>query len=381
MDFSKLTRYLDDLQETVGMPMGDCRIMKDHEEIYRHSFGYADLQRTVPIGAQHLYRLFSATKVITMTAVMQLIEQGKISLTDELDRFLPEFATMQVAEGDRVLPAKKKIRICDLMTMTAGFSYDTDDPNIRRVVKESGGRAGTREIVSALAKTPLLFEPGTHWSYSLCHDVLAAVVETVSGMRFSDYLQKNIFGPLGAKDLYFRWKDDEKIRSRVAAIYMATDGEPPFVKDDGTMSDCYIFTENYESGGAGLVASVNSYSLIADALSCGGLGKSGERILKEESVAMFTRPYPVSEVCRSDFGGFNRTGYDYGLGVRVMVDNSFAKSPVGEFGWDGAAGAFVLMDTENKLSVFYAEHVLGYPYNYDVIHPTLRDLVYEGLNK
>ncbi len=380
MDFGKLTDYLDSLQTEYGMPMGDLKIMKEHEEIFRHRFGYTDYERTASPSDQTMYRLYSATKVITMTAVMQLIEQGKLALTDALENYLPEYGNMSVEEGERVVSAKKKIRICDLMTMTAGFSYDTSDPNVLRAVKESGGNAGTREIIKALSSTPLLFEPGTHWNYSLCHDVLAAVVEVISGMRFSEYLEKNVFSPLGAKDYTFRWKGSDK-EERIADIYSATLGRPPFVRAAAADKDCYAFSGNYESGGAGLIASVDTYSLVADALSCGGIGKTGKRILQEETVALFTKPYPVDEACRVDFGGFERTGYEYGLGVRVMVDNSHARSPIGEFGWDGAAGAYVLIDMANRISVFYAEHVLGFPDNYDVIHPRIRDLVYEGFNK
>lgn len=391
-DFSKLGQYLDSLQDLYGMPMGDLCIMQDHEVIYRHSYGYADLARKVPVGKDHLYRLYSATKPITMTAVLQLIERGKLGFDDLLKDYLPEYEKMTVADDfamesygnvvgqASVHPARNAIRIIDLMTMTAGFSYDTADPNIAKLVKESGGTATTREIIAALAKTPLLYEPGTRWCYSLSHDVLAAVVEVVSGMRFSDYLRTQIFEPLGAGDFYFHTEDDPETAARICDIYQGVNDRPPFVEAEKSYRDQYCFTPHYDSGGAGLIASVDAYSLFADALACKGTGRSGQQILSPDLVAGFSRAYTLSGAIRDDFDRLNRTGYEYGLGVRVLVDDSRAKSPVGEFGWDGAAGAYVLIDTKHRLSAFYAEHVLGFSDNYDVIHPQIRDLIYEGLS-
>lgn len=390
MNFSKLTQYLDSLQTEYAMPMGDLKIMQDHETIYRHRFGNADFAGKKPLADDSLYRLYSATKLITMVAVLQLYERGKISLTDPLSKYLPAYAHVRVADDFDVVPygnvvgsapshfAQNPIRLIDLMTMSAGFSYDTFDPNIRECVEMSNGNAGTGEIIAALAKTPLMYEPGTRWNYSLAHDVLAAVVETVSEMRFSDYLKTNIFEPLGALDFTFR-PEDPAYKDRICDIYESIEDTFPFVKADPAHRDTYCFTSAYESGGAGLIGSVESYSLITDALACGGEGKGGVRILKPETVAMFEKPYTTSGQLKQDFDELNRTGYAYGLGVRVLVDDAHSKSPVGEFGWDGAAGAYALVDTKNRLSFFYAEHVLSFGDNYYVIHPKIRDLVYTCL--
>ena len=135
-------------------------------------------------------------------------------------------------------------------------------------------------------------------------------------------------------------------------------------------------TERYESGGAGLVGTVDAYSTFIDALCNGGVGANGCRILSEESVRMFMVPYTTGQMS-ADFAVTGKTGYEYGLGVRVLVDGTVSKSPVGEFGWDGAAGAYVLVDPVNKISIFYAQHVVGYPKAFSEIHPVIRDLAYE----
>ena len=139
-----------------------------------------------------------------------------------------------------------------------------------------------------------------------------------------------------------------------------------------------MFTPNYESGGAGLIGSVEDYIRLADALACGGVSADGYRVLSMESIDRM-RQDQLTGASRADFLQFNRRGYSYALGVRTMVDNRAARSSVGEFGWDGAAGAWVMMDTQRRLSAYYGQHVLGCRYSYDVIHPKLRDMIYEGL--
>lgn len=392
MNFTKLDDFMKKLEEQYKVPMADIKITKGHETIYRSSYGYADLDKKIPLNDKNLFRLYSCSKVITMTAVMQLIERGQLRFHDRLSDYLPEYDKIKVINefdleafgnvaGDAPCHiAHNDIKIIDLMTMSAGFSYDTQDPNIQAAIKESNGLADTRTILKALAKTPLLYEPGTHFVYSLAHDVLVGVVEVVSGMKYSEYLKKNIFEPLGIEDFYFYVKGVKGVEERVCDIYTAIgDGKAPFVEATEERYSTYCFTKNYESGGAGLIGSVDAYSRLAEALACGGVGRTGKQILKPETIDLFRYPYASSGALKDDFALFNRTGYQYGLGVRVMVDNKKAKSPIGEFGWDGAAGAFVLVDTEKELSVFYAQHVLDHGEVYDVIHPSLRDVIYECL--
>ena len=388
MNFDKLTEYLDSLEQEYGIPASDCKITRGYDDVYRHMTGYADYEKTKPIDGNTIYRLFSATKVVTMTAVMQQIERGKLSLYDEVRKYLPEFGQMKVADHfeigfpikwpkstDACHYAHQTIRIIDLMTMTGGMSYDTDSKEERKIREDTGNQATTREVMKAIAKMPLVYEPGTRYCYSLGHDVLAAVVEVVSGERYSEYLKKNIFNPLGIKDFYFHPKR-EGISERLCALHMGVFGTDNIVPDNGQLSAGFQITENYESGGAGLYGTVDAYSCFIEALCNGGVGKNGSRILSEESVKMFTVPYTTGQMSR-DFALTGKVGYEYGLGVRVLVDNRYSRSPVGEFGWDGAAGAFVLVDPIHNVSIFYAQHVVGFPKAFSEIHPKLRDIAYE----
>ena len=389
MNFDKLTHYIDSLEKEYGIHAADCKITKDHQMVYRHMAGYADYDNKVPLSENNLFRLFSATKVITMTAVLQLVERGKLFLYDEVRQYLPEFDRLLVADSfefkfpltwpvreDKCHLANNSIRIIDLMTMTAGLSYDTDARELMEIKRSSNNQATTREVVARIAKLPLTYEPRTRWGYGLGHDVLAAVIEVVSGMKFSDYLNKNICAPLGIKDFGFSWKGEAA--ERVCALYMGVFGTDDIVPDDGVRSDTFKITDNYESGGAGLVGTVDAYSTVIDALCNGGLSADGTRILGSEMIELLTREYTQGRM-REDFQMTGKKGYGYGLGVRVLTDKVASRTPVGEFGWDGAAGAYVVVDPFNHISIFYAQHVMGFPRAYSEIHPTIRDLAYEAM--
>ncbi len=389
MNFDQLTEYIDSLNKEYGIPAADCKITRGHEVVYRHMTGYSDFEGTTPITENTLYRLFSATKIVTMTAVMQQIERGNLRLNDEVRTYLPEFDIMMVADEfkfefplhwptleDKCHHAHNTIRIIDLMSMTAGLSYNTGSKELMELKKKSNNQASTREVIAEMAKMPLVYEPGTRFSYSLGHDVLAAVVELVSGQKFSTYVKDNIFEPLGIKDFYFHWEDNQSLSDRICAMYMGVFGTDELKPDDGAMSGGFKITANYESGGAGLAGTVDAYSTFIDALCNGGVGVSGARILSEASVKMFTIPYTTGQMSE-DFAFAGKVGYEYGLGVRVLVDDKASKSPVGEFGWDGAAGAFALIDPVNHISIFYAQHIIGFPKVYHEIHPKLRDIAYE----
>ncbi len=388
MDFHLLQQYLDSLNEEYGIPALDVIVTKDHETVYRHMVGFADGQGKRPVSNRDFYLMYSCTKLITMTAMMQLIEAGKASLYDPVSRFLPEWEYMTVIDadwktkGDQFSPglrepahfAKNRVRIIDCMSMTAGLTYDLRSEGIRALLEKKPD-ATTREVIGALAKMPLLFEPGTRYHYSLGHDVIAAVIEVISGERFSDYLDKHIFKPLGIVDLTCHMTEEQ--RSRLSALYRF-DPETKAMKEIGDDMPRFMLTPNYESGGAALAGTAEAYAAVVEALANGGVGRNGCRILKEESVMLFTHSVLTGEAIK-DFRVGRFLEYSYGLGVRVKSEQIIGQSPVGEFGWDGAAGGYAVVDPFNHVGIFYVEHILNFFEGYSVIHPRVRDLVYKGL--
>ena len=184
MDFSRLTAYLDSLA-TVGVPGCDLAVYRDHEQVYRHAAGHRDARKEQPMRGDETYCLYSCTKVFTTCAAMQLIGEGRLSLDDPVSDYLPAYGHLTVRDGEAVRPAKRVMTVRHLMSLQSGLDYDLATPAMQKVMAETGGLATTRQLVDARAQDPLCFEPGTDFLYSTSHDVLAAVIEVVSGQSFS----------------------------------------------------------------------------------------------------------------------------------------------------------------------------------------------------
>jgi len=372
---SDLTKFLNSLEES-GIPGCDCVVYHNHKPVYRYMTGYADAGKTRPITEDTTYCMYSVSKLLTCTAVMQLVERGRIGLDDPVFEYLPEYSSLYVKDGSEVRPAKNVMTIRHLLTMQSGLNYNMAAQSILKVVKETNRQASTRQVIKALAEEPLDFEPGTHFQYSLSHDVLGAVIEEASGILFDKYLQEYIFDPLGMKDTGFDFTPERKARMSEQFAYRSESRtSKPTVMDNR-----YVITDNYKSGGAGLISTVNDLILFLDAMCNDGTSSNGYQVLTPKSINLM-KTDQLHEVSKKDFANFRRPGYSYGLGVRTLVEkeNSGARSPIGEFGWDGAAGAYALIDTKNKLAIFYAQHVLYCDYAYQTVHPKIRDLTYEML--
>jgi len=373
MNFKKITDYLDSL-DAEGIPSVDCMIYKNHELVYRYFNGYADAAKTKKMKGNELYLMFSATKLITMTAALQLVEQKKLDLDKPVSDYLPAYAELKVQKDGQVVPAQNPMLVRHLLSMQSGLDYDLNRSGIMRVLKEKGQQATTQELVNAFIESPLKFEPGEHFEYSLSHDVVGAIIEVVSGMSLEEYFAQNIFKPLEMNDTHFAKPLNEN--ERLVTQYMY-DNEK-HVSNEMELSCNYQLSENYESGGAGLISCVEDYGKFADMLACGGVSAKGIRVLKEETIELM-RTNMLGQNQREDIAKkMGRVGYGYGCGVQVLLepDKCNAKAPIGVFGWDGAAGAFVMMDPHNHIAIVYAQHVRGCGYAYSTIHPALRDLLY-----
>ncbi|MBE5787700.1 MAG: beta-lactamase family protein [Clostridiales bacterium] len=376
MAFEKLTAYLDSLSQ-VGTPGCDLIVYRDHEQIYRHFSGFRNHEKTAPMQGNETFCIYSCSKVFTTCAMMQLIGDGKIGLDDPVSDYLPAYGAVNVQDGENVRPAQKVMTIRHLMSMQGGLDYDLNFA-FREVEKEKPlSEATTREIMDAMAKKPLGFDPGTDYCYSLCHDVLGAVIEVVTGQKFSDYVQEHIFSPLGLKRIGYHLNGDLAGDMCPMYIYQPETNDHRLVAKVAT---AYPNAPLYESGGAGVISDVESCIRFADALSCQGKGWNGGEILNADLIHLWTG----DQLCPKGLMAFDPVkralGYKYGLGVRVRVDNTVGKKgPLTEFGWDGATGTWLFIDPVNHISAFYAQHVHNHAHAFRVIHPTLQQLIYEEL--
>ncbi len=340
--FERLTQHLDQFLEA-GIPGYDCIVYHKGKCVYRHWSGYTDLKKTSPMTGKELYNIYSCSKPITCTAVLQLAETGKLGLHDLVSDYLPEYARMQVRTESGTKDAQTPITIYHLLCMTAGLTYDCATPNLLSCIEAQKDGCPTRDVIRALAKEPLAFEPGERWEYSLCHDVLAAVVEVVSGQRFSTYVKTHIFDVLGMKDTTYRV--DEQILDKLCPQF-TYNTESNSVEECGKAA-IYRFGPEYESGGAGCVSTVEDYIKFLEALRLGNI------ILSEEMTCQMATNQ-LTDTQRSSFWMDN---YGYGLGVRCPLGSN----EITDFGWSGAAGAYLMIDRENEMTLFYAQQVLGAP--------------------
>ena len=189
MDFQKLKQFMDRLTEE-KVPGNAICVYQDGKRVFDYASGYADLETHTPMTGRELLNIYSCSKLTTVTAALQLYEQGVFLLTDPLSEYMPEFRQMDVCTEDgHCEKAKNPITIGNLFSMTAGFNYDIGLLNTEELREQTGGRFDTETVVRSLAKQPLCFEPGTRWQYSLCHDVLAGLVCVLTGKPFRVYVQ------------------------------------------------------------------------------------------------------------------------------------------------------------------------------------------------
>ncbi len=390
MNFSNVKNFMNRLTSW-RIPGNTIRIYKDGKEVLNYSSGYENVAAGRKMRGTELFNIHSCSKPITMIAALQLYEQGHFLMDEPLHYFIPEFKTMYVKCGNGVKKAENDITLMHLFTMTSGLDYSVDPAVMKRLERETGGKMDTLSVVRAFSEKPLCCEPGERWVYGLSHDIIAAVVEIISGMKFRDYVAENIFKPLGMNDSFYH---NEDVRDRLATpyIYINSDEVVDTVKmqmtaggryETGRVTECendlpLVFGPEYDSGGGGVTCTADDYVKFAACLANFGIGHNGERIISKNSVKLMKTNHLTPKQAEGCTWA-DLKGYGYGLGVRTLVDRARAGalSNIEEFGWSGAAGATAIIDTDINLAVFYCHHMLNPMEDYYM--PRLRNTIYSCL--
>ena len=328
------------------------------EEVLYTQAGMADIADGRHVQRDSIFRLYSQSKPVTAAATMILVERGLIDLMDGVDKYLPGFRSPKVVDAQgNITPAYRAPWIMELLGMTAGLSYPGEDPAgqfAARVFDDAhahilaGGGVPTVEFMNRLGEQPLAFQPGTHWRYSTCADVLGAVIEVVSGKRFGDFLREELFEPLGMVDTAF-WVPESK-RERFVTCYKRTsEGLQPWL-DQNLACGVYSRDPAFESGGAGLVSTLEDYSHFADMLLNKG-EYQGKRILSPKSVEFLTTPQLTDAVRRDLWDSLE--GYNYGKLMRICdaPERMAGFAMKGEYGWDGWLGSYFCNLPEQGMTI------------------------------
>jgi len=375
------------LQEFVNQNIVGCGcvVTKNGDMVYEGYYGYADREQQLLMNDRSIHRLYSTTKVIVCTAAMLLYERGKFLLNDPLHLYLPEFKEMQVVHtspngNTYVKPTQNPIRVKHIFTMSSGIPYEWGESKthqeITKLTREltMTGPHTLEQKIKEIAKAPLLFEPGTRWAYGYSHDIVARLVEVISGVTIAEFLQRELLDPLDMNDTGYRFKDD--VQSRLVPLYeLNYDNElaPTWARGDENFEPTAI----YNAGGLGLYSTPRDYTKFAQMLANGGV--SGKHKIIGKKTIDLIRSNHLNTAQLEDFTNPYSAGYGYGLGVRTLIDPTAAHygGSIGEFGWTGMSGTYALIDPAEQLSIVYMHQRIP---NMEVEHHLrLRNVVYSCL--
>ncbi len=363
----EMTRHR--IRETIADAIADGQtaganllVLQDGEEVFYDEQGYADREAKVPIRRDTIFRLYSMSKPVTAVAAMQLMERGQLDFSQQVAEFLPGFANATVEKDGKILPSAVQPTVLQLLNMTAGLTYGDDvsisGKMVSALIEEAVQKLHTDdalttvELCNRLGQLPLAFEPDSSWRYGLSADVLGAVIECVSGVRFGEFLRVNLFDPLGMTDTDF-WVPEEK-RARLARTYETVGkGEMRlYTGDNLAISNDMERPPAYEAGGAGLVSTIDDYAHFAQMLMNRG-SYGGEQILAPRTV-----DYLIGgELTHFQQDAFRRwvglEGFSYSHLLRVMRHPGSAAtlSSEGEYGWDGWLGCYIGNFPKDRLTV------------------------------
>jgi CubicO group peptidase (beta-lactamase class C family) len=343
-------------------------ILVDGRPVYQRAFGQREPGGSTPITTEEMFRLASMTKIVTSVAALMLVEEGRIGLDDPISRHLPEFATLRVRQQDGTpAPATRVPTVRELMTHTAGFSYNFMNSAVLdsyRAANVTDGLANpevtTEEAMRRLASAPLLFAPGSAFHYSLATDVLGAVVERVTGRPLGSVIGERIARPLGLDSFMFRAPQSIAERfvpvTRPARPELALGlgvlpvraAEPvpfPATRGEALLDPNRVFSPTaYHSGGGGMSGNIRDYARFLTLLARGG-ELDGVRLLRPETVRLITTN------ATGDLATLRGPGWGHSLGAGVLVDPAAGRTrlPVGSWGWGGIFGTQFWVDPVNNV--------------------------------
>jgi CubicO group peptidase (beta-lactamase class C family) len=372
-------KYLD----TGKLPFGALLIGRGDDIAYQWSSG---------VDADAIFRIASMTKPVTSVAFMQLVEQGKVALSEPVAKYIPEFANLGVfvsGGGNQPFvtrPPTTRINIVDVLRHSTGFTYSFQertpvDAAYRKTDLEHWGKNDTKSFINHLASIPLEFDPGTCWNYSVSTDVLGVLVERISGQSLGDYFREHICAPLGMDDTYFHVPKEKAARMPPAYAFHPTE-KMKLVSPAGAESS-WCGGHSFESGGGGLASTVADYHRFCRMLLNGG-ALDGVQIISPKTLELMTANHlpgggDLTHHSRSLFSEAENAGIGFGLGFAVNIDPAATMIPgsKGEFYWGGMySTAFLIDPVEDLIMIFMTQLMPSSTYP---IRREIRTMMYAAL--
>ncbi len=354
---AKLDQMIETAVKTDAIPGATAIICRNGKIVFQKAYGKADVPGNIPMKNDHIFRIASMSKAITSTAVMMLWEEGKFNLDDAISKYIPEFKSPVVLDKFNMkdssyttTPAKTEITIRQLLTHTSGIGYGVIDGNqsMQAIYKKAGivdlystANISIADNIKKLAKLPLHNNPGEKFVYSEGLDVLGYFIEIMSGFTFDEYLQKNIFGPLGMQDSYF-YLPANKV-DRLVKVQTKTNGK--WVHFTDTFYDVEYparGARKFYSGGAGLSSTAKDYALFLQMyLNQGEL--NGKRLLSRTTVKTI-----LSNQIGTFMGDESAHGLAFGL-LNEPGQAKGAKGSTGTFDWGGYFNTSYFADPKEQI--------------------------------
>ena len=380
--FAPITRFMEDRVAEGKLAGLSTLVAHQGEVVYFENVGRRDIERDLPMTEDTLFRIHSMTKPIAAVALMILYDEGRVALDDPIAKYIPEFADMRVyvsGKGDDMVtePAARQITLLDVLTHQSGISYSFFGPHPVHDIYEKVGLGDygegkppftLAEMMTRLSKVPLVFQPGTRWQYSMSTDVVARVVEIVSGQPIGTFLKERIFDPLRMTDTAYFVADD-KIE-RLSASYDIGSGK--LVLADDPQTSIYRKAPVFAGGGSGLVSSATDYFRFSQMLLNRG-ALDDVRILKPETVDLMT-----SDHLYRDAGVKFIPGGGVGLGLGVVVDDTAegqVPGSVGEYYWGGSSNTYFWINPRKDLVIVVMAQLRGRGQTFG---DDIKEMVYEA---